>query len=448
MPPIQPSSPGLPPPGFGARLLRFWLSWRMLVIGTAGFLAGYLAMWNVQFQLIWLVAACIPAGISCLRKSGVLGLTRDPIMVLAGAFILWNLAVGLVRNPETLSLEYTQEFLAGTILLPVYLTILWLVCRRGEGASILLQTVVWAGLAAAAGGLLYWWLVQTVEEPGARLRNPLVHGGLHPVTTGITIGFAVMAAAVWYGKTSTVRMRWAIAGSIAVMCLAVMLTLCRGALFALSIAFLVPGPALLASVSLKSAWKQVWPPTAIAAAVVFGFLLFGGALAPKPGEIDEASSGNTMLTDDPLREYFSRGDSGRASFYRCGIESLDTWDKHLTGAGLWGPELTLEAETGGNINHFHSLFVATYIHSGIIGSAILAALLALAVRRASTLARAGQPQWLVLLVYGLAVLINDGQSACSLVTHARFENLVLWFPLVAIAASWRNGENRREITSG
>ena len=72
---------------------------------------------------------------------------------------------------------------------------------------------------------------------------------------------------------------------------------------------------------------------------------------------------------------------------------------------------------------------------------MLLGLIGLGVKKSWGLARAGQPQWLALLAYGLGGLIFDGQSACSLVTHPRFENLILWFPLIAIAALWRNRQD-------
>jgi hypothetical protein len=290
-------------------------------------------------------------------------------------------------------------------------------------------------------GLWYWWSVQSVEEPGARLRNPLVHGGLHPVTTGITIGFAAVAAAATCGSRLTVRARWIMTLVVAVTCLAMMFTLCRGALLAVGVALLTLPPALLVSMPLRAAWKKAWPPMIAAGVVVSAFLLFAGALVPKP---NPEAMPIPVITGNPLREYIARGDSGRARFHRWGLECLDTWDKHLTGAGLWKPELKLEEHTGGNIDHLHSLFVATYVHGGIIGSAMLLGLIVTGMRRAWALARAGQPQWPVLLTYGLTVLIYDGQSACSLATHARFENFILWFPLIAIAASWRNLQGDRK----
>ena len=422
----------------------------MLTWGIAGFLAGYLAMPNVRVQMNWLMVTCLPAAAVCLWRSRGRGMTRDPFFWVTAVFLLWNLTVGALRNPQFLALDYTQQFLGGAVLLPVYLVAIWLVGRRGKSARLLVQTIAWAGFAAATAALYFWWRIQTVEEPGARLRNPLVHSGLHPVTTGITIGFAAVAAAALYGGTLSRSIRALLTLAVGVMCLAVMLTLSRGALLAMSAGLLTLLPALLASMPLKAAWKKAGAPVLAAGAVISAFLMFAGTLAPDPPVTAPA---DVVLSDHVVEDYFRRGDSGRANFHRCGFESLDSWDKHLTGTGLWVAEAELEKRSGGHIDHLHSIFVATYVHSGLIGLSMLAALLLMGFRRAWALARAGQPVWLVLLVCGITTLIYDGQSACSLRTHARFENLVLWFPLIAIAAVWRNenehprGQTRRLMAS-
>jgi len=423
------------------RLLRFWVSDRLLLWGVAGFLAGYFVMWNVELQLMWLVAVCLPAGISVCRRTRGAGMAGESMLRLAAAFLTWNLAAGIIRNPEAFADYYTFEFVAGAVLLPVFLGTLWLVCRSGRGARCLLRIVVWSAFGAALAAIGWWYFVLSEDEPGARLRNPLVHGGLHPVATAITLGFGGLSAAAAYGRAATRGCRWILLGVLAVICLAVMLTLSRGALVALACGF----TALLCACG----WRKAWPPVLTAAAVTVAFQFLAGALTPLNFAGEPATGGSAppasplaVLTDSPAREYLARGDSGRLNFYRYGMANLDQWDKHLTGAGLWGPEQKLKEVTSGQIDHFHSLFVATYVHGGVIGSAMLLGLIGLGLRRAWTLSRAGEPQWFALLAYGLGGLLFDGQSACSLVTHPRFENLILWFPLVAIAAAWRNGRDR------
>lgn len=451
------------------RLLEFWLSDRMLVIGTAGFLAGYLVMENVEFQLVWLLLTCLPAGIALFRRTRGDGLTDDSIFRLAMVFLAWNLAVGLARNWRVFGIEhyiYPWEFVAGSLLLPVFLWSVWRVCREPGGATTLLITLACCGLVAGICALYDWRMNQAVDTPGARLRNPLVHGGQHPVGTAITFAFCIVSAGTLYGKAGSKFHRITILAGIALVTLAVMLTLSRGALLALAsvpLAFALAGagavivarirrqPVRPALRSLLGTAAFACPPMLTALTVCVGFQFVSSSLLPAlPGYRTSGLEGAEVIYEkvgvDPLNEYLLRGLNGRQFFYRFGLERMDRWDKHLAGTGLWAPEIELEKVTGA-ADHFHSIYVATYIHGGIIGGLMLAAILLLGVRRALALVRAGEPQWLALLAYGLGGLIFDGQSACSLVTHPRFENLILWFPLIAVAARWRSVQAGRQLSS-
>ena len=446
------------------RLLEFWLSGRMLVIGTAGFLAGYLMMPSVELQLQWLLVTCLPAGIASLVRERGAGMMREPLLRLAAAFLLWNLAVGVARSVHAFETFYTFEFLAGSLLLPVYAGCLWLVCRKEQTARRLLIVLAGAGLIAAVAGLYCWRFHQTVEIPGDRLRNPLVHNGQHPVASGMCMAFALLAAATLYSRLRTGLLRTALLAAVAAIMLAVMLTLSRGALLALAcapLAFLMPllsaaAKALSRRQDVRAAihpygqsLQKAWPPLLTAVAVAVWFQFFGWTLSPALPPAESTAGAQVIhletLNHDPLQEFIARSSTGRTTFYRMGLAWMDTWDQHLTGAGLWEPELMLEKEVG--MNHFHSLYIATYIHSGIIGTAMLAAMLLLALRKALALLRAGEPEWLALLAFGMGGLMFDGQSACSLVTHPRFENLILWFPLMAVAARWRSVQTGRQLSS-
>ncbi len=445
------------PGALAARLVQFWLSGGMLFIGTAGFLAGYLVMNSVELQLQWLLATCLPAGIAALVRQRGAGMAHDPVMRLAAAILVWNLGVSLVRNRWAFEDFYTFEFLAGSVLLPVYLGCVWLVCRTGSGERGLRLTLLAAGGVAAVVSFFYWRLVQVAEDPGTRLRNLLVHGGQHPVGTAMCLAFAMLAGATLYGSLRTRSARAGTLALLAVIMLTVMLTLSRGALFALACApagFLAAAAAAALTKRPRAPFtaplRQAWPPMLTAAAVAVGFQFFGNLLAPPPprpaGLPPEVRVVQLeKLNQVPLREMIARRDTGRRTFYLEGLQMVDTWDKHLLGAGMWGPEIRLERTLG--MDHFHSLFVATYIHGGAVGSLLLLALLYCGIRRALALARAGEPQWLALLAFGLGGLIFDGQSLCSLVTHPRFENLILWFPLVGAAAQWSARQEGRQPSS-
>jgi hypothetical protein len=167
----------------------------MLFIGTAGFLAGYYVMNSVELQLQWLLVTCLPAVIACFVRRRGGGPARDPVMRLAAALLVWNIGVSLVRNRSAFEDFYTFEFLAGSVLLPVFLACVWLVCRGEKGQRGLRITLVAAGGVAAVVSLLYWRLVQVADDPGTRLRNLLVHGGQHPVGTAMCLAFSLVAGA-------------------------------------------------------------------------------------------------------------------------------------------------------------------------------------------------------------------------------------------------------------
>jgi len=449
--PDLPDKPGSPrcggAPAWLRWLLRSWLSDRMLLLGTAGFLAGYYVMDSVELQLQWLLCTCLPAGLACLVRRRGDGMARDAVLQLAAAILVWNVGAGLMRNGHAFADFYTFEFLAGTVLLPVFLGCVWLVCREEKGERRLRLVLLAAGSLAAVVSLFYWRLVQVEAVPGTRLRNLLVHGGQHPVGTAMCLAFALLAGATLYGGLRKRPSRAGLLALIAIIMLAVLLTLSRGALLALACvpaAFLVAlTGAFLTKRSMtpyRTAVRQAGLPMLIAGATAVGFQFFGSLLTPPPPLPEGLPPGARVvqlekLNEAPLQEMIARKDTGRLTFYRIGLSTVDTWDKHVFGAGLWGPELELERING--LDHFHSLFVATYIHGGVIGSALLLALLTAGVRRALALARAGQPHWLAMLAFGLGGLIFDGQSLCSLVTHPRFENLILWFPLIGAAARWR-----------
>jgi O-antigen ligase len=432
----------------------------MLFIGTAGFLAGYYVMNSVELQLQWLLVTCLPAVIACFVRRRGGGPARDPVMRLAAALLVWNIGVSLVRNRSAFEDFYTFEFLAGSVLLPVFLACVWLVCRGEKGQRGLRITLVAAGGVAAVVSLLYWRLVQVADDPGTRLRNLLVHGGQHPVGTAMCLAFSLVAGATLYGSLRSRRARCGMLALIAVITLAVMLTLSRGALLALSCvpaAFLASAAAAVLTkrpgAPFTAALRHAGLPMLTVIAVALGFQFLGARLTPPPAVPADVAPGTRVvhlekINQVPLREMIARKDNGRRLFYQMGLGMMDTWDKHLLGAGMWAPEITLERAIG--IDHFHSIYVATYVHGGIVGSALLLALLALGIHRALALAQAGQPHWLALLAFGLGALIFDGQSLCSLVTHPRFENLILWFPLIGAAAQWRTlreGQAARQPSS-
>lgn len=421
------------------RLLRWWVSPEGLAAGVAGFLAGYWLMWNVELQFIWMVAMVFPALCRQWREAKAAGVLRDPALRIMLALIVLTLTVGLIRHFPKAEWNYRWEFLVGALAMPPMFAALWIVCRQGR-AGMLLQTCAWSGALAAAVSLVWWHEVQAVETAGARLRNPLVYGGLHPVPTGIFGGFALLALAWVYLRAERRAVKSLVLLMIFVTTLAMLFTISRGAMLACLCGLTV----LPFLVGVRRSWPVL---TTVAGTAVF-FQLFAGALTPVPALTPVIDGKRVILLEtvsaNPARELMAREDSGRLRFYRIGTDMVNTWPKRLTGAGLWETDDQLERETRGTVNQFHSLPVATYIHSGVLGCTLLLAAILGGLRCALRLARQGQGEWLTLLAFGGGGLLFDGQSACSLVTHPRFEALLLWVPLVAVSAL----ANRRHGSAG
>jgi O-Antigen ligase len=411
------------------RLWRWLTSRAGLVTGVAGFLAGYWLMWNVELQLLWLVIMVLPGLSAGWQSARAEGAGRDCVLWCMALLVAWTLAVGLVRHFPRAEWHYRWEYLAGAVALPPVLAAVWLVCRRGDAAA-LLRACAWSGAAAAVAGLVWWYAVLAVESPGARLRNPLVYGGLHPVATGLFGAFAACVAAHAAAADDSRKRRGLWLTVFFITLLAVFFTISRGAILAVACGLLL--------LPVAAGWRRTWPVLAAAVAAWVCFQCFAEYLAPRPPASLAGQGGAQVMMEtinaDPTREFMARGDNGRYRFYEIAGALMDSWDKHLTGAGLWGPDDELERRTRGSADHFHSLPVATWVHSGIPGCLLLAVALAAGAHAAWRLRQGAGGAWLVLLGCGCGGLIFDGQSACSLVTHPRFEPLLFWVPLVAASA--------------
>ena len=82
------------------------------------------------------------------------------------------------------------------------------------------------------------------------------------------------------------------------------------------------------------------------------------------------------------------------------------------------------------MTHLHSAFFATFVHGGIIGIGLLIPLVSVGFGRAWSLAVKGDATWYILLAFGCAGLLFDGESLASLTTAPRFEGLLFWTPLI------------------
>lgn len=139
-------------------------------------------------------------------------------------------------------------------------------------------------------------------------------------------------------------------------------------------------------------------------------------------------------------DLFQRGSTGRFEIYQSFLKSMDTQDIFIgTGMGH-APELP-EETLGWLVHHPHSVYLTQFYQTGIIGAALLLAVIALAARCALKLARHGESLWLSLLAGGCLAFIFDGGQVFTVYSTARIEILMIAVP-AALAVGRASFDNR------
>ena len=399
-------------------------------IAVTGYLAGFSVLPNEWFHLGWLLLVGVWAFV--WKENGAQRL-RQPVHLgacLIAAFLLWmtlrSCCSEAFRQGHT-SGEVLRGML-GSVLLALFCALTWQIARDRQT----LRTTGWitsifAGCAALISLVLLYFVLPG-HVAGERLVNLLVHGGLNPICTGLIFGFsAVWLAALVEGKVLPIprRLAWAL---IALLHLAAFFSGSRGVMLALASGH----SALL----LARGWRR--------GMATFGVFIITGMLyftsAPLLARIATWRAESAMEIEAPtlthhLQKAVERGDNGRFDIYRAGWNAIDNlW----LGTGQWGVrdvwQCELQPDPCSMMTHLHSAFFATFVHGGIIGTALLLALLLQALRSARNLAQQGDATWLALLAFGCGGLLFDGESLTSLATAPRFEGLLFWLPVVVVLA--------------
>jgi hypothetical protein len=320
------------------------------------------------------------------------------------------------------------RWMLGTFLLAVFTVLIW---HAGKRAGELEALGQWTGLVAAFAALVsfvLFYLVLPGHVFGERLMNWFVYGGWNPVSTGLTLGFAAMWLVCLRERPEAPHWRVLMTTALIVLLLAVCFTRSRGALFAVLV-----GHGVLTC--MRGA-RRTWRPWALLLGAIAIFVSSG----PVVGRIAEwqtsAPAPSGVVTVKPVAEMLQRGDAGRFDLYRRAMQTMTGPERWIFGIGQWGPEEACCRSLSKLQYHLHSGFFATFIHGGLVGLGLLFAVLSIGVRRALSLARGGQDTWLVLLAYGCAGLLFDGQTFASLTSVPQMETLIFAFPLAAAASIW------------
>jgi O-antigen ligase len=377
---------------------------RLLILVLVGVLAGYSCLPNAWFHTAWLALG----GLMCARR-----LELPPFRAFwpAWAFLGWMTLRSVFSASAGLG-----EGLPGLALLMLALLLFFNAARNSK---VMRLTAVWTGHLSALAAVisLGWHLRQFgTNFEDYRLQNLLVHGGLNAVCTGLIFGFC----GLWLCVMPLTRLT---ALSSLVLTTAAFCSGSRGAMLSLLAGHVV----LLAVRGLKGGWRPV-----LILLTAGGLFSLSGVLVKRP----EATPAAGHSISQPMTRAITRPTEGRMDIYKAGWSSLDTPLDHVIGIGQWGTQERwkqhLPPDPSNLCGHLHSAFLATYVHGGLIGAALLLVLITRLAGRAWHRLRSGDPAWPVMLAAGMAALVFDGESFGTLLTLPRFETLLFWLPAAAL----------------
>lgn len=406
---------------------------------AAGFTGGYFVMPNGWVQLCWLAAGLVM--ISASGSSGWVAKawTGDP-WLRAMSLLLVGVVVtsGLTSQGQVVDFWRMVEWTSGAGLLWLMCALWWTVGLARQGGDRLGVATVVAAVVGALAGLMNLAPHLLGQYLGHRLENPLVHGGLNPVCTALTLGLGAVWASVRSTETECVRERRLWLAAQFVVMLACLFTLSRGG-------FLAMGAAQGALLWVKGG-RFVWRTLSVSVLAVMVFVMVGTLRTAVDAPAGTMPVAMGKLGQGPLGRMIARGDSSRLEIYQAGLSALQTPMDRVLGRGLWMDDDCWRCGLGSNPNHLHSVFVAALVQAGWVGLAGLVLCLAMGFRRLLWLARRGEGTWLVLACFGLAGLVFDGQSPFSLTTMPRFEALILWMPLALGSAAYVRARQKEKPT--
>ncbi|NIP95829.1 MAG: O-antigen ligase family protein [Akkermansiaceae bacterium] len=190
---------------------------------------------------------------------------------------------------------------------------------------------------------------------------------------------------------------------LAILVFGLMATLSRGAMLA--------GGAGL-GVLVFFLRKAMWPALVAATIAVLAFL------AVLQGS--EAAAG-----------IVERGSTGRLEIYRWFLERV-TMPEALVGKGMATAVTISEEEFDWFVHHPHSSYLAQFLLTGVIGLAMMLAVIGWAGRETLAQARHREVLWLALLVGGSVAVLFDCAQVFSIYSAPRIELLLIAVPAALV----------------
>ena len=408
------------------------LSRQLLVISLTGFLVGYHLMPNQWIQLAWMGITLTPViarGLIALQWRDMVGNGFMRSMVL---FLGYMTLRSVVEPPYEVSAQPLEvlNWLLGTAMLGAFAVLSWCTARIERG---LWQSGFWMGLAgalAAVTSIAVFYFLLPEHVMGERLANWCVYGGLNAVCTGLCFGFSAAWLACLHAEMVRPSNRALVAVAHGVLVAGVFFTACRGALISLALAHV--------ALCMSRGWRKSRVPVLVLVGVVACLQFLAPAISDASrwyhSTVRRQQSPAPAVVRNPVREFVERQDSGRFGIYRAGMASLGKPTEIIFGLGQWGTDERWERLLHWKVEHLHSVFLATFIHGGVVGLVLLGLVLWRGFRSAAWLAKQGRETWIVVLVFGCSGLVFDGQTLTSLLSVPRMEPLLVWFPMVVAAS--------------
>jgi O-antigen ligase len=360
------------------------------------FVAGYFLTSNAVDHYKFLVGFLFIPGLLLLQRRFA-ALSHDGVLRLAAAYLLYLLTSALWAATPDYALLANHSMLAGLILFFVAITA-FLSATEPKWFDIIIVCTVTIAAANALLSIVLWddWQRFAVSR--------LVGLGTlrEPNSAGAVYGFYALLAVAWGSRTESRSIRAILFAASMVLLGFLLLTQARAAAIACVLAL-----TLLAALNRKH--RPLAQLLVFLAAIVAAL-----SVAAVSGNHSRLSS----LTWD-IR--------------------LELWAdviQHIANAPLFGngylAGLEVYSETT-KLSHtnVHNSYLAALRDGGVVGFALLAALLGAAVHRAVQAGRAsGDYALLALLCFGLIYMLT---STDALITRPRELWVILWFPLGLLA---------------
>lgn len=355
--------------------------------------------WWHRWGLRYFVLPALLLNFSALRAV----VREERWLWLAAGLLAWQV---LSRSWSTGPPEPMGSWLDALLVLGLLCSLL-IVARGSAGPTWVFPSLAIVTALVALWNLLVFYAHPERSVAESRLRNMLVYeNGLNAVLTGLTFAFGGLIAAWKVAGTDpkdSKPWRWAWLTALVLALLGLLATQSRGPMLLYAVGFLV---------FIVVERRRIIPALITSALTVVAY--FGLLAWAKDGQ-------------DATLDLIQRGSTGRFDMWAWFFKHMSGWEG-IFGKGMATAPTIPEAEFGWFIQHPHSVYVAQFYLTGLVGTTLLLVLLAWAAQAALKLALAGESLWLALLAGAGVALFFDGGHVFSVFSVGRLEIFLLVVP--------------------